>query len=1026
MHRSARTWFVLAAAISPAASAQTFVTDASLAGTAFNPGVRGQAVPAVTIDRGDYITGIPKALAVSRGSSLRGVAGGLEADTFNWKNNNNSYRAGTLDYLRYSRDYDADLYITANIRGLVQPDPNSPGDQRFYDTSIPTLASIAGDWVRYTNRIAQTYRQGQTVTDTRDAAILNSLAWNKSATAGDSFDKLLAPGEAAVPKVKYWEIGNEPRVGLSSSYRVTNSYTFLAPPRLPDATHKTDFTQRYAALTSAMLAEDPTIQVGPALQWLSSASEQEILTDLLRRQSDGTFLPVHFLGYHPYQKLNEQTTPLSQEAFLRTVYDDHASKINGIRNIVSAAGRDPNSIKLVASEHNVSNWSSNDQLPEMTMAHALGNTETVFSFARLGVQAAHYWIWPAHRWDGTEYPMYLASQKLQDHMGDTLLGVSAASADNLHLYTTRDSASGEIAMWGLNFDDDTAITRATPIQHVGGRGAVTLYTLGALSGATSLASANLSTEMAGGPTHAVDWKTVDLTGQRLDNLSLTFGSATITLLTIQPWRQLSLPGDVNRDGAVDSADATAVSTNNNTDERNWQQGDVTGDGLVNAADAALVSANTGVALNKRWNRSAGGSWTTSSNWSPTGIPNAIGANAYLAGVITAPRSVTLNTTVRLGTLAFDNAFAYDLAQSSTSGVLRMENTGTANARVYVIQGSHRISTPLTLASSTIVDVADRAGLLTAGTLTANSGKTLTKTGAGTLTIAGPQSYASPATLTVSGGTVQMSTNAGSTSAANLTVNANAAVSFASKQNLAALNIGAPGIATLAPPGASSNTLVTRALTVAPGGRVDLTTNAMVVDGGNFTAVEALIARGFHGGDWLGDGVSSSAAAADPAFRTAVAVVSNDLSVSTNGRFTGAYLTTFAGVPVDTNDVLVKYTWYGDADLNGSVDGTDYGLIDAGFLSGGSLKGWFNGDFDYSGRIDGTDYGLIDGAFLTQDGSTLGTPAADALLAAREAQFGQGYVASLVASVPEPAGFGALALASLAVRRRRPQRGPQPV
>ena len=63
---------------------------------------------------------------------------------------------------------------------------------------------------------------------------------------------------------------------------------------------------------------------------------------------------------------------------------------------------------------------------------------------------------------------------------------------------------------------------------------------------------------------------------------------------------------------------------------------------------------------------------------------------------------------------------------------------------------------------------------------------------------------------------------------------------------------------------------------------------------------------------------------------------------------------------------MKYTWFGDADLSGSVDGTDYGLIDQGFLSNGALTGWFNGDFDYSGTIDGTDYGLIDGVFLTQD------------------------------------------------------------
>jgi len=50
----------------------------------------------------------------------------------------------------------------------------------------------------------------------------------------------------------------------------------------------------------------------------------------------------------------------------------------------------------------------------------------------------------------------------------------------------------------------------------------------------------------------------------------------------------------------------------------------------------------------------------------------------------------------------------------------------------------------------------------------------------------------------------------------------------------------------------------------------------------------------------------------------------------------------------------------------------------------------NGDFDYSGTIDGTDYFLIDSVYLTQSG-TLNTPAGASLMAAREAQFGSEYV-----------------------------------
>jgi hypothetical protein len=65
-------------------------------------------------------------------------------------------------------------------------------------------------------------------------------------------------------------------------------------------------------------------------------------------------------------------------------------------------------------------------------------------------------------------------------------------------------------------------------------------------------------------------------------------------------------------------------------------------------------------------------------------------------------------------------------------------------------------------------------------------------------------------------------------------------------------------------------------------------------------------------------------------------------------------------------VLVKFTWYGDADLNGVVNFDDYSRTDAGFNSGGST--WFQGDFDYNGVVNFDDYSLIDLAFNTQSGS----------------------------------------------------------
>ena len=56
----------------------------------------------------------------------------------------------------------------------------------------------------------------------------------------------------------------------------------------------------------------------------------------------------------------------------------------------------------------------------------------------------------------------------------------------------------------------------------------------------------------------------------------------------------------------------------------------------------------------------------------------------------------------------------------------------------------------------------------------------------------------------------------------------------------------------------------------------------------------------------------------------------------------------------TYDVLARYTYYGDANLNGKVDGSDYSLIDAAFTAKAAAT-WGNGNFNYDNAINGSDY-----------------------------------------------------------------------
>jgi hypothetical protein len=72
---------------------------------------------------------------------------------------------------------------------------------------------------------------------------------------------------------------------------------------------------------------------------------------------------------------------------------------------------------------------------------------------------------------------------------------------------------------------------------------------------------------------------------------------------------------------------------------------------------------------------------------------------------------------------------------------------------------------------------------------------------------------------------------------------------------------------------------------------------------------------------------------------------------------GSSMASFGGQAVTSNTVLVKYTYSGDADLNGVVDGDDYTYWLNGFLglTDPSVQGWLRGDFNYDGLVDGDDY-----------------------------------------------------------------------
>jgi fibronectin-binding autotransporter adhesin len=139
-----------------------------------------------------------------------------------------------------------------------------------------------------------------------------------------------------------------------------------------------------------------------------------------------------------------------------------------------------------------------------------------------------------------------------------------------------------------------------------------------------------------------------------------------------------------------------------------------------------------------------------------------------------------------------------------------------------------------------------------------------------------------------------------------------------------------------------------------------------------------------------------------------------------GETSALGITSYKGIPVDDSAIIIKYTYAGDADLDGDADGVDIGTWATNFtgeLGGGGFKVWTQGDWDYDGDVDGVDAGLWATAFTGElGGGGLGTTVfIDQPIAPGAAAILQGLGITVI---PEPVSAAFLALCFAATARAR--------
>lgn len=148
-------------------------------------------------------------------------------------------------------------------------------------------------------------------------------------------------------------------------------------------------------------------------------------------------------------------------------------------------------------------------------------------------------------------------------------------------------------------------------------------------------------------------------------------------------------------------------------------------------------------------------------------------------------------------------------------------------------------------------------------------------------------------------------------------------------------------------------LIVKSLSMNPSNAslLDLKDNVMIIDytgTSPWETILSLLASAHNGGAWTGGGLGSSTAAAAASGHN-----KTGLGYGEATDIRTSFPTTWDGQTVDNTSLLVKYTFYGDADLDGMVNLADFNRVAADF--GNSPRRWTHGDFTYDALVGLADF-----------------------------------------------------------------------
>jgi fibronectin-binding autotransporter adhesin len=360
-------------------------------------------------------------------------------------------------------------------------------------------------------------------------------------------------------------------------------------------------------------------------------------------------------------------------------------------------------------------------------------------------------------------------------------------------------------------------------------GAVTIQSGGNLAPGNSVGTLNVgSLTMSSGTTNTFEFNSAPANDQVVvastDGLVINGGVFTLlSSVDSSPW---TVPGTYNLiqysgtigGSGLDSSWTTSSETNPHiaNPQAGFQYAFGTSGGWVTLTISGAVSFNFGT-----WGVNSDGNWSEAGNWiANTGtMPPRNAGDIASFGTGTVLRTVTLDTNETVGTINFNNANSFVIADAGKT--LTLDNSGSA-ANVVVANGTaNDIRTALAMAGTqTVVDVASGKLLSVSGPISSTSTDfVLTVSGAGTLALTGTNTYGPAAAGTVGttlgGATLQLG-NALALGAGDLGLTASATIR-AGVNLTVSNNIAMPATATTVTIDSSSNNLTVAGVISGSGG-----------------------------------------------------------------------------------------------------------------------------------------------------------------------------------------------------------------